>query len=162
MHDLLVFVCLLTPIQCWSFLTSGACAFLARILRRRVQYLTSFSCMVVVFATITGVSAHFATSGEHAAAVAVVAMIFGNCPPTSSLPTEEMTTDAVVSQCTMLHTTSCSHSCLSTLQKSSHSSIAPRVSPFFSSLCAAAPHSMPLSTPLDWTPWPGSFTSSTA
>lgn len=32
--------------------------------------------MVVVFATITGVSAHFANSGEHAAAVAVVAMIF--------------------------------------------------------------------------------------
>ncbi|KAH7357914.1 MFS transporter [Plectosphaerella cucumerina] len=63
-------------LSCWSFLTSGACAFLARILRRRVQYLTSFSCMVVVFATITGVSAHFATSGEHAAAVAVVAMIF--------------------------------------------------------------------------------------
>lgn len=32
--------------------------------------------MIVVFATITGVSAHYATSGSHAAAVAVVAMIF--------------------------------------------------------------------------------------
>ncbi|KAM0327930.1 hypothetical protein ACHAQA_005329 [Verticillium albo-atrum] len=60
----------------WSFLTSMACAFLTRLLRRRVQYLTSFCCMIVVFATITGVSAHFAESGEHAAAVAVVAMIF--------------------------------------------------------------------------------------
>ncbi|KEF54121.1 uncharacterized protein A1O9_09916 [Exophiala aquamarina CBS 119918] len=32
--------------------------------------------MTAVFATITGVSTHFATTGDHAAAVAVVAMIF--------------------------------------------------------------------------------------
>lgn len=57
-------------------LTAGASAFLPRLVRRRVQYLTSFSCMVVVFATITAVSAHYAISGGHAAAVAVVAMIF--------------------------------------------------------------------------------------
>ncbi|KAJ8115126.1 hypothetical protein OPT61_g3153 [Boeremia exigua] len=63
-------------LSCWSMLTAGTFAFLPRVLRRRVQYLTSFCLMVVVFAIITAVSAHYAISGGHAAAVAVVAMIF--------------------------------------------------------------------------------------
>ncbi|KAF2012974.1 MFS transporter [Aaosphaeria arxii CBS 175.79] len=63
-------------LSCWSMITAGAFAFVTRVLRRRVQYLTSFCCMTVVFATITGLSAHFAMTGGHSAAVAVVAMIF--------------------------------------------------------------------------------------
>lgn len=57
-------------------LTSGAFAFLTSVLRRRVQYVTSFICMTVFFVIITALSAHFAESEAHAAAIAVVAFIF--------------------------------------------------------------------------------------
>jgi MFS family permease len=46
------------------------------LLRRRVQYLTAFTAMTIVFSIWTGVSAHYAQTGESAAATAVVAMIF--------------------------------------------------------------------------------------
>ncbi|KAH6950303.1 hexose transporter [Ilyonectria sp. MPI-CAGE-AT-0026] len=46
------------------------------IVNLSLSYLTSLCCMVAVFAMITGVSACYASGGDHAAAVAVVAMIF--------------------------------------------------------------------------------------
>ncbi|KAM0241495.1 hypothetical protein ACHAP5_007534 [Fusarium lateritium] len=63
-------------LSCWNMLTSGSCAFLTRVFRRRSQYLTSFVLITIFFAIITGVSAYYAESALHSAAVAVVAMIF--------------------------------------------------------------------------------------
>lgn len=74
--EMLVEMLVLISVQVWSFITSAGFAFATRIFRRRVQYLSSFSSMIAVFATITGVSAYYASSSSHSAAIAVVAMIF--------------------------------------------------------------------------------------
>jgi hypothetical protein len=63
-------------LQCWNLVSGVSGAFLANFFRRRIQYLTAFGGMTVVFACWTGASAVFAQNGNEHAAGAVVAMIF--------------------------------------------------------------------------------------
>ena len=63
-------------LTCWNLVTGVTGAFLTRVLPRRVQYLTAFIGMTVVFACWTGASADYAQTKNQQAAGAVVAMIF--------------------------------------------------------------------------------------
>jgi MFS family permease len=62
--------------EVWSLITSVAGAFLAKVLRRRTQFLLSFGGMTLVFAALTGCSAAFALSGSHSGAIGTVAFLF--------------------------------------------------------------------------------------
>ncbi|KAF6831539.1 hypothetical protein CPLU01_06705 [Colletotrichum plurivorum] len=62
--------------QCWNFLTGIAGSFATRLLRRRVQYLTAFASMAVIFAVWTGVGGHYAESRAPGTAETVIVMIF--------------------------------------------------------------------------------------
>ncbi|KAF6826591.1 Lactose permease 27 [Colletotrichum musicola] len=63
-------------LTCWNFLTGIAGSFATRLLRRRVQYLTAFASMAVIFAVWTGVGGHYAESGAAGTAETVIVMIF--------------------------------------------------------------------------------------
>ncbi|KAF6820950.1 hypothetical protein CSOJ01_00385 [Colletotrichum sojae] len=63
-------------LTCWNFLTGIAGSFATRLLRRRVQYLTAFASMAVIFAVWTGVGGHYAESRAPGTAEAVIVMIF--------------------------------------------------------------------------------------
>jgi len=73
-------------LNCWNLVTGMAASLLVGITPRRVMYLTSVAGMLVIFAAWTGASARYAETGEKAAAVAVVAMIFLYCKTFILLP----------------------------------------------------------------------------
>jgi hypothetical protein len=56
--------------------TASTAAFATIILRRRVQYLTSFVSVTMCFTIITALSATYAQHGGNSAATAVIAFIF--------------------------------------------------------------------------------------
>ncbi|KAH6711691.1 MFS transporter [Leptodontidium sp. MPI-SDFR-AT-0119] len=63
-------------LSCWSLITAAGAAFATIVLRRRVQYLTSFVSITVIFSIITALSATFAKTGGNAVATGVIAFIF--------------------------------------------------------------------------------------
>ncbi|KAK0109484.1 hypothetical protein ONS95_002176 [Cadophora gregata] len=63
-------------LSCWNLITATCAAFATKILRRRVQYLTSFVSITVIFSIITALSATFAKTGGNAVATGVIAFIF--------------------------------------------------------------------------------------
>ncbi|KAJ5506448.1 Major facilitator superfamily domain general substrate transporter [Penicillium expansum] len=63
-------------LSCWMWICATGSAFLTSFLPRRIQYLTAFVGMTIVFSVWTGVSAGYAQHGTHSEAIAVVAMIF--------------------------------------------------------------------------------------
>ncbi|KAH7403177.1 MFS transporter [Cadophora sp. MPI-SDFR-AT-0126] len=63
-------------LSCWSLITASGAAFATMVLRRRVQYLTSFVSITIIFSIITALSATFAKTGGNAVATAVIAFIF--------------------------------------------------------------------------------------
>jgi len=63
-------------LSCWNFVTAMTACFAVKYFNRRTMYLYSYIGMLITFACWTGASADFANTGNHHAAIAVVAMIF--------------------------------------------------------------------------------------
>ncbi|KAH7371468.1 MFS transporter [Cadophora sp. MPI-SDFR-AT-0126] len=63
-------------LSCWSLITASGAAFATMVLRRRVQYLTSFVSITIIFSIITALSATFAKTGGNAVATAPLMYIY--------------------------------------------------------------------------------------